>query len=399
MRHGLGVAAVFCGAWACAESPSSQPPSSAYAAASAVPAAPSGLVTVVSSADPAPPAAPAEPKRAVELIAGGDIDMGRLRGQVLLRDPAADGLGAFSELFAAADLRFANLESTITDRKGETQAPWSTLVFTAPPPAADALKRARFDLVSLANNHAWDYGEAGLFETFVRLEKVGVPWVGAGRTRDAAHAPVVLERHGQRLAFVAVTGIWNQHLEPHPGKQRIADAQPADLEAAIAAARALPGVDRVIVSYHGGDEYVDEPLPGTRALLIGALEAGADAVIGHHPHVVQRVELHAGRPIFYSLGNLLMRMSSGKPWTEYGMLARLTIPPQRDAPIAIGVCPLRTFGLDAIPLAKDSRRELSERFFRMRFGQLLDAGAKVHAPSALTLGETGPDGCAALVPR
>jgi len=336
-------------------------------------------------------------RRPVVLIAGGDIDMGRVRGQVMLREPTGDGLSAFADLFGAADLRFANLESTITDQNGRTQDPRNILVFTAPPAAAQALSRARFDVVGLANNHAWDYGEAGLFETFERLDAASVPWVRAGRSREEAYAPVVLERNGQRIAFVAATGVWNQAFSPHPGKERIADARAEDLYAAIRAARDVSGVDRVVVSYHGGDEYLAEPLPGTRALLMGALDAGADAVIGHHPHVVQRVEVHGGKPILYSLGNLLMRVVTEQPWTEYGITARLTFPEGSGA-IAVSICPHRTLGLDAIPLARDPLREVTGRFFRARFERLLAVGGRVDPASAVVMGELGADGCAELKP-
>jgi poly-gamma-glutamate capsule biosynthesis protein CapA/YwtB (metallophosphatase superfamily) len=370
------------------ETPSATPQSS-----SSPPVEASAEVLTSSAAKRSPP----EPKKeALKLIAGGDIDLARLRGQVLLRDAEHDYFAPLAPLFASSDVRFANLESTISDQKGETQSSWSTLVFTAPPPAAPLLARAKLDLVSLANNHAWDYGQAGLFETFDRLTAVKLPWVGAGRTLEAAYAPQIVEKNGQRIAFVAVTAIWNQHLEPHPGKKLIADADRERMLAAVKAARALD-VDRVVLSFHGGDEYVDQPLPGTRELLLAALDAGADAVIGHHPHVVQRVEIHGGKPIFYSLGNLMMRMSTSQPWTEYGMLARLTFEP--NGPIAAEICPIRTFGLDVVPLGADRERELRERFFRIRFGSLLNGGAKVDAASAVELGPFAADGCASLTPR
>lgn len=382
-------AAVLSALSACAET--SEAPSATPQSSSSPPVEISPEVVTSSAAKRTPPE-----KQALRLIAGGDIDLARLRGQVLLRNPERDDFAPLAPLFAAADVRFANLESTITDRKGETQSSWSTLVFTAPPAAAGVLARSKLDLVSLANNHAWDYGQPGLFETFDRLTAVKLPWVGAGRTIEAAYAPHIVERNGQRIAFVAVTAVWNQALDPHPGKQLIADADRESMLAAIKAARGLD-VDRVVLSFHGGDEYVAEPLPRTRELLIAALDAGADAVIGHHPHVIQRVEIHDGKPIFYSLGNLMMRMSTSQPWTEYGMLGRLTLEPH--GAIGAEICPIRSFGLDVIPLGTDRERELRERYFRIRFGGLLSAGAKVDPASAVELGAFGEDGCASLTPR
>ena len=341
----------------------------------------------------AEPAKPPE-KREIVLVAGGDVSFGRFRGQRLIREPERNDFAPLSHLLEPADLRFVNLECTISDQNGETQSPIMKLVFTAPPGSEDALARAKIDIVSLANNHAWDYGKSALFETFDRLEKAQIQYVGAGRTRQRAYAPELVEVGGRKIAFVAVTAIWNQELSPHPGREVIADADEETLAESVRAARAIEGVDWVIVSHHGGYEYVDEPHEGTRRLLTAALEAGADAVIGHHPHVVQRVASHAGRPIFYSLGNLLMRMKTGEPWTEFGMLARLRLGER----IGVEICPYRIFGLDPIALGRDEHRATYEGMFRTRFEALLREGALIDPESAVTLGPFGDDGCAEVTP-
>src|SRR5690606_18733724 len=142
---------------------------------------------------------------------------GRLRGQRLMREPDRDDFAPLRHLLDPADVRFVNLECTISDQGGETQSPIMKLVFAAPPGTEKALARAGIDIVSLANNHAWDYGKSALFETFDRLEAAKVQYVGAGRTRARAYAPEIVEIGGRKLAFVAVTAIWNQELSPHPG--------------------------------------------------------------------------------------------------------------------------------------------------------------------------------------
>lgn len=343
------------------------------------------------SAVTAPPAPPSSDR--LVLVAGGDVDFSRLRGQELLRDPSRDDLAPIRDWLDAADVRFVNLESTISDQRGETQKAWNQMVFTAPPPAADALSRANIDIVSLANNHAWDYGEAALFETFDRLKAADIAWVGAGRTKAEAYAPTFVERGGFKLAFVAVTDIWNQRLQPHPGRERIADAELSALTKAVRAAR-VPGVDKVIVSYHGGEEYFDEPVAGTRELLEAAIDAGADAVIGHHPHVVQTVAFYRGKPILYSLGNLLMRMTTGRPWSELGMLARLEF--HRDQPTGVWLCPTRMYGLELKRIGLDP---YYEPYFRRHFEALLARDARVDPQSAAQMEPTQTDGCARLTPR
>ena len=322
------------------------------------------------------------------------MSFGRLRGQRLLREPERNDFATVQRLFDAADLRFINLECTISDQGGETQSPANKLVFTAPPPAAPALARARIDIVSLANNHAWDYGESALLETFTRLEKVGVAWVGAGRSRQAAYAPQVVEHDGFKIAFVAVTAVWNQVLNPHPGREHVADAKEATLVASIEAARAIEGVHKGVVSHHGGYEYVDQPHEQTRALLRAAIDAGADAVIGHHPHVIQRAAIYRGKPILYSVGNLLMRMVTGKPWTEFGTLARLVF--HRNAPTTVELCPFHIFGFAPILLSDDPRRTMYERHFRFHMDRLQHQGSLVAPDSAATMGDFAADGCAPI---
>jgi poly-gamma-glutamate capsule biosynthesis protein CapA/YwtB (metallophosphatase superfamily) len=357
----------------------------------------------------------------VTLLAGGDVNFGQLRGQELLRDPTRNDFAPLGPLLASADLRFVNLESPLSEQHGQTVSPANPLVFTGPPAGADVLGRAGIDLVSFANNHAWDYGPRAFEETLGHLERVGVAYVGAGRSSAEAHAPRMLERHGLRIAFLAVTDIWNQPALPteptapstqretdeaagearsparYPGSDHVAGVERKRLLEDIGRTKSRSDVDVVVLSYHGGDEYVDAPREGVRRLLRAAVEAGADVVVGHHPHVVQRVEIVNGRPIFYSLGNLLMRMASGRPWTELGVVARIEL--ARGGVQAIALCPVRIHGLEPVPLAADATRSTTESFFRTSFERLLGAGERTDPASAVELGPFGPDGCAPLRPR
>ena len=334
-------------------------------------------------------------RRPTVLLAGGDIDFGRMRGDRLVGAPERDDFRPFASLFAGADVRFANLESTISDRFTESRGHPQPLVFTAPPIAADALARGRIDVVSLANNHAWDFGESALLQTLANLESVGVAHAGAGPTLAAARAPAIVEVAGFRLAFIAVTSAWNQRLDPHPGRGHIADADETALAKSIRDARAL-GADRVIVSHHDGDEYVDQPTESERRLARSAIESGADVVLGHHPHVIQRIVRRGGQPVVYGLGNFLMRMVTGKPWTEWGMLARIVFD---TSGTSVAVCPFRTVGLDPLPLAQDPSRLTQEKVFRAAFERLLANTATADGESALALGEFDAAGCAPLANR
>lgn len=314
-----------------------------------------------------------------------------MRGQRLLREPNRDDFAPLAPWLRAADLRFVNLECPLSEQGGLTRSPINQLVFTGPPIGSDALHRARIDIVSLANNHAWDYGHDGLLQTLNNLERTHIAYVGAGRNQPRAYQPVIVEKNGWRIAFVAVTAVWNQNLNPHPGRQFVAGAKRESVLAAVRAAKTTRGVDRVVLSYHGGDEYETMPYPATRALLADAIRAGADAVIGHHPHVVREIAFVDGKPILFSLGNLLMRMVTGKPWTEYGMLARLRF--DRTGGTALSVCPLRIFGLEPIPLTGDARRLA---FFRAKLSHLLSRGATTSPSTSGKLAPFQPDGCMAV---
>ncbi|WP_438017535.1 CapA family protein [Sorangium sp. So ce315] len=366
-------------------------PPPAVAAAAPIASATAPVAPAAAPVAAAPVAsAPAAPADAITLIAGGDVCLGKALGQELLRNPAHDPFAPVAALFASADVRFINLENQLSDQGGETQHSRHPLVFTGPPIGADVLARAGITVVSLANNHMWDYGKGAFFETLGHLERVGVAYAGAGRTRLQAYAPAVIERRGFRVAVLAVTGIWNQgSLWQHPAREFVAAAERHGVAAAVRAARKQPDVDAVVVSYHGGTEYLDTPLPQARAIAAAAIDAGADAFLGHHPHVMQGIELRRGRPIFYSLGNFIMKVKRTGPAVELAMLARLRL--QRGAPPVAEICPVRSEGLGTVPLAADPRRAETEAAFaaRMRHVSAFVKGEPAIGPFAA-------DGCAPL---
>jgi poly-gamma-glutamate capsule biosynthesis protein CapA/YwtB (metallophosphatase superfamily) len=325
------------------------------------------------------------------LLAAGDVSFGRLVGQILLREPRRALFAPMAALFDSADVRFANLEGPISDQGSETVSPANNLVFNGPPASADALVAARIDVVSTANNHAWDYGKSALLETLAHLDRAGVAHVGTGPTLADARRPVIVERQGFRLAFLAVTDIWNQgSLGKHPARDYVASADRDALVRAVRDLRADTSVDAILVSYHGGEEYRSDPLPGTRALAEAVIDAGADAFLGHHPHVAQGITFHAGRPIVYSLGNLLMRMHSGHPETEMGLAVKLEL--SRGAPSRLFACPFRIHGIEPIPLGADPRRRDYESRFFARLSTL------ARQAGGASFGPPGADGCARVEP-
>jgi len=352
---------------------------------------PAGDPPPVPSSAPSPPRTAAgpqappdpEPLSPVVVLAGGDVDLSRRTGQRILRDPNLDPLRDIRPIFQQADIRFANLESQVCDLDGVTVHPDNPLVFAAPPGAAAVLKRSSFDVLSTANNHAWDFGKRCLVETIDRLQSVGIRTVGTTADGGDPLTPVVIEKRGQKVAFFAMTAIFNDGpLRRHVAAPFVAYADMKDLARKIAAIR--PEVRWVVASVHIGQEYADQPVDANRAVLAAAIDAGADVVVGHHPHTPQRVEFHHGKPIAMSLGNLVFHEHRDHPWTGWGLLARVTL---HGDTARLEVCPYRL--ADAAPKALDAAQEAL-------FWSHWDAISK--GPSVAKRGARAPDGCVAMLP-
>ena len=296
-------------------------------------------------------AAPAAP---LVIVAAGDVNLGRECGQAILADPHYDPFRNMGPLWGDADLRFVNLESQLSDQDGETQSPRNRLIFTGPPGGAETLAQAGIGVVSTANNHAWDYGRGAFFETLDNLARANVKNAGTGRTLDRAYAPVMLEARGRRIAVLAVTQIWNAGpIEQHEGKDYVAWARLRRLRGALEKARRE--ADFVILSYHGGVEYIDAPIDATRRFIDSAVKTGlVDVVIGHHPHVPQGVGFRFGKPVFYSLGNFVFAGHDWAPWTLYGLVARLEL--GADRALHVSACPVAIDGHLPKPVPPGDKR-------------------------------------------
>ena len=212
-----------------------------------------------------------------------------------------------------ADIAFCNLECVLVDGSG--QKTWKPHLF-ASPDSAKYLKDAGIDLVSVANNHSMDDGETGITSTLAALNRVGIDGVGAARSNGPWP---VWERtiHGKRIAWLAATayGPWDA------GGMRIRNIVGTGL---VDQVRSLAQAgDIVFVSLHWGVELSRGVTVGQVQLAHDLIDAGAEAVIGHHPHVAQRVESYKGRPIFYSLGNFVFDRLPGR--VEDGIVGRIVV--------------------------------------------------------------------------
>ncbi|HET7791329.1 MAG TPA: CapA family protein [Gemmatimonadales bacterium] len=284
---------------------------------------------------PVPP-----PRDTLRVYAVGDLNLGRwITHQRLLKGDTLYPFRVVRDTLKRADLLFGNLESAIAPA-GHRYEDTGSVVFTAPPIAADAIAKAGFTVVSDANNHAWDGGRAGVFATLRELDRVGVAHVGTGRTLEEAHRPAWIERRGWRIAVFAMTRAFNPapyDFYSHEGSKYVAWADSTWLYPAIREVKASGRADLVIVSVHGGTELSDGPDAYLKKFWRGAVDAGADIVLGHHPHVLQRVEWYRGKPIVYSLGNFVFEQTS--PWTRLSAIFRFVVTP--DGTITADLIPTR----------------------------------------------------------
>lgn len=358
MRVSFGFwAAVLGGLVACAER---KEPSATLDAQ--VPAPASAAAVPAPPADAAPPAAAEEKKSdRVVVLVGGDVNLGRGAGARIIADPKYAPFREIAPLLASADLRIVNLESQLSEQQGETQHPNNHLVFTGPPGGADVLAQAGIQLVSLANNHAWDYGKDAFFQTIANLERAKVRYAGATREPGRMYEPTLLTIKGFRIAVFAVTDIWNQGpIQEHVARNHVAWAAFKLLEAPLKKARKEN--DLVLVSYHGGGEYMDVPMQWTRSFVAQVMGAGVDAFFGHHPHVPLGVGWHAGRPAFYSLGNLVFAMHRDYPWTGTSFMARVTF--FADGRREVEACPYSILGHIPTPFGGKTRVPRERAFER-----------------------------------
>ena len=246
-----------------------------------------------------------------------------LLGDLILDVPGPDHwLSGLAPLTCAAGLVIGHLEVPHTtcqeEMAGDVPAPG------ADPAHLDALARAGIGAVSLAGNHMMDCGPVGLADTIAGLARNGIAHAGAGTTLAAARAPARLDWQGRRVALLSYNCVGPElcwAADDRPGvayvRVRAEDGGPsrpqaslreidpvslAAMAADIAAARAM--ADLVIVALHKGITHrVAELAPYERPLARAAIEAGADAVAGHHAHIARGIELHRGKPIFHGLGN------------------------------------------------------------------------------------------------
>ncbi len=199
-------------------------------------------------------------------------------------------------LLRRAPIVLGNLEGPFAEKARMQQRNFSYRVDVS---LASSLSRAGINVVTLANNHLMDCGRSGVLETLDALSNANLFALGAGTNERTAHEPVILPSGGMRIGLLGY--YWNRRTAATADRPGSAMDPREALEADIRSLR--KNVDRIVVTFHWGVPYEREPSLEDRAKARFAVDCGADAVVGHHPHVVQPFEIYRGCPIFYSVGN------------------------------------------------------------------------------------------------
>jgi poly-gamma-glutamate capsule biosynthesis protein CapA/YwtB (metallophosphatase superfamily) len=270
------------------------------------------------SETPAPGTTPAAPSATraehLELAFVGDVIFGRYRGSGYdpIPEKGHDPFEAIRDTLRA-DVLVGNLETPVVRNLPQDSPIGSRFRFGASKEHAALLVEAGFTAVSLANNHSFDQREAGLRETPEILEELGIVPLGRARDDDPLFRVESVEKNGWRIGFLAATTRRNApQREGMPELPYLETRAMADtLGPILKAARADHDVLAVIV--HWGDEYADAPAHVQKTAARALVDAGADLVIGHHPHVLQGIERHGAGIIAYSLGNFVFENTNDPP--------------------------------------------------------------------------------------
>jgi len=267
-------------------------------------------VTMPAAATPSPPTtlpvtttASTTTRAPLTVAAAGDVIGDRQVGVYIDAHGGEAALEQVAPFLSTAHVAFVNLESPLSDAGSRNVE--KDVTFRGRPALVKGLAAAGIDVVSLANNHALDWGAQALLDTIARLDAAGIAHAGAGEDLAAARSPALLDTPAGSVAVLAFTDIIPAGFPAGVERAGVNPVRP-DRERLLADIReAATAADWVVVSFHWGVEYEGYAGASQRELAHQVVDAGADLVLGHHPHVLQGFELYKGALIAYSLGDFV----------------------------------------------------------------------------------------------
>lgn len=265
----------------------------------------------------------------------------------------------------SADITAGNLEMPITKRG--IPAEDKTFVFKGAPEGLQGLKDAGIDIVSLANNHTLDQGVEGMLDTMKYLDEYGIKHTGAGNNADEAYTPIVQEVNGIKLAYFGITRVVpDTNWKANKYSAGLAEAYDPTL-AIRAIEEAEKDNDITVVMIHWGKERQEKPEAYQLDLARKFIDAGADIIIGSHPHVLQGFEQYNGKWIAYSLGNFVFNSHPKGKQAETGVLGAVC---DNEANCELSFYPMRIQNAQPTPIEGEEARELLSFLQEVSFGNV-----------------------------
>jgi poly-gamma-glutamate capsule biosynthesis protein CapA/YwtB (metallophosphatase superfamily) len=301
---GAGVSAAL-GVGDSGKPPAATPPASKPAEAPVATIETTPVAETTPSAEPSVAVAPVTSgPETISFAAVGDLLFDLDPRRLINARGGAAPLAKVASRLRAADVTIANLETTLSNRGPSVKGKPAHLIFNGHPKGIESLTSAGIDLVSLANNHAMDHGPLAIQDTLAALDKAGIGHAGAGMNTKDAWKPAIITVKGRRIAYVTATQIVPSYFAPSATRPGVAIGKSiSKVTAAVRAAK--KDADIVIVSMHWGKEQATAANASQKHDAKALIDAGADVVLSHHPHVMQGIDSYKGKLIVYSLGNFL----------------------------------------------------------------------------------------------
>ncbi|MFD2117307.1 CapA family protein [Paenibacillus yanchengensis] len=301
-------------------------------------------------------------------------------GDILISDyiqPIVDQYG-YDYLFEPAllylsepDITVGNLEMPITKAGKPIDQKY---VYKGSPNVIQPLLDAGFDMVSLANNHAYDQGKEGLLDTIAHLDKAGLAHAGTGNNSTEAYKPVIKEVNGVSIAFVSLSHVI-PYAEFKVTDNRAGIAETYDVERATQAVEdAKQAADVVVVLIHWGEERVTTLSDKQLSLGKAYIDAGADLVIGHHPHILQGFEEYKGKWIAYSLGNFIFSSYPKDAEAETGVLDAVC---SKAGDCQLQFHPMEVKMAQPVPMEEEMAQQLFEKLQSISVNAKVDSNGKI----------------------
>ena len=302
-------------------------------------------------------------KESITMHFAGDVQFSGKVEDLLLKKGFDYPYQHLGSLFTNDDLTFINLETPVTT--GGVAAQNKSFVYKSSPKALKSLAAAGVDVVNLANNHILDQGVKGLTDTLTHLKNNKLSYVGAGLNRKEAYSPVYYEKNGIKIALLGFTRVIPEaSWRAEAGKPGVADAYNST-EAVKAIKQAHKKADLVIVMAHWGQERHTTPDENQKKLGYEFIDAGADLVIGGHPHVLQGLESYKGKWIAYSTGNFIFsRSATAETWKTAIFEATC----QKDGNCGIKLLPYHAELAQPVPMNKKEGAALLREIQNRSFG-------------------------------